>query len=241
MVFLWKLDATKNCFNYGITIWCIKLTEFRPFDFHYSKAMVLNSYNCFNTRLKTFKDSFNPKHAYFKNQVCLLQTGMRCQLQCQPSFGDKIMYVLDIVASNELTVNHLLSDRLSYNQWQNYLRHFAVKGLSNILLIKKRKLNKAFPPPSLPSNVVPPFELLIESNKHLSFEWRGRGVDCFVLWSCRIWGQMHACLELDHPFINPHSNDTWLTVDQHSWYSTNTSVEYSRPISRDLYVGQLPL
>lgn len=78
--------------------------------------MVLNSYNCFNTRLKTFKDSFNPKHAYFKNQVCLLQTGMRCQLQCQPSFGDKIMYVVDIVASNELTVNHLLSDRLSYNQ-----------------------------------------------------------------------------------------------------------------------------
>ena len=154
MVFLWKLDATKNCLNYGIAIWCIKVTELRSFDFHYSRAMVLNSYNnCFNTRLKTFKDSFNPKHAYFKNQVCLLQTGMRCQLQCQPTVGDKIMYVLDIVASNELTVNQLLSDRLSYNQWQNYLRHFAVKGLSNILLIKKRKLNKAFPPPSLPSKL----------------------------------------------------------------------------------------
>ena len=213
MVFLWKLDATKNCLNYGITIWCIKLTEFRPFDFHYSKAMVLNSYNCFNTRLKTFKDSFNPKHAYFKNQVCLLQTGMRCQLQCQPSFGDKIMYVLDIVASNELTVNQLLSDRLSYNQWQNYLRHFAVKGFSNIF--KKRKLNKAFPPPSLPSNVVSPFELLVESNKHLSLLNGGGGVwivlfyevaafedKCMHVWNWTIHISTHTRMTLDSQSTN---------------------------------------
>ena len=158
---------------------------------------------------------------------------------------------------NELTVNQQLVD----SQFINYCNNsyycltdcptisdkiiwdtLPWRGSLTFCLFKKTKLNEAFPPPSLPSNVVPaPCELLVESNKHLSFEWRGSSVDCFVLWSCRIWGQMHAYLELDHPYINPHSNDTWLTVNQHSWYSTNTSVEYSRPISRDLYVGQLPL
>ena len=152
--------------------------------------------------------------------MCLLQTGMRCQLQCQPTVGDKIMYVLDIVASNELTVNQLLSDRLSYNQWQNYLRHFAVKGFSNIF--KKRKLNKSFPPPSLPSNIVSPFELLVESNKHLSFEWRGRGVDCFVLWSCRIFED--KCMHVWNWTIHI-STHTWMTLDSQS---TNTAC--TRPI-----------
>ena len=35
--------------------------------------------------------------------------------------------------------------------------------------------NKAFPPPSPPCNVVPLFELPIESNKHPNFECRGGG------------------------------------------------------------------
>ena len=52
----------------------------------------------------------------------------------------------------------------SYNQQQNELRHFALKGLFDVLLTSKGK-NIAFPPPSPPCNVAPLFELPIENNK----------------------------------------------------------------------------
>ena len=46
MAFIWKLEETKNCFNYDIVICYIKLTELASFDFHYigavaPRAMVL--------------------------------------------------------------------------------------------------------------------------------------------------------------------------------------------------------
>ena len=43
-------------------------------------------------------------------------------------------------------------------------------------------LNKAFPPPSSPCNVVLLPKLPEENSKHANFEWRGggRAVDCFV-------------------------------------------------------------
>jgi len=62
------------------------------------------------------------------------------------------------------------------------LRHFALKGHFDVFLTSKGE-NIAFPPSSLPCNVVPLFELPLENNKHPYFEWRGqgRGVDSFVL------------------------------------------------------------
>ena len=65
---------------------------------------------------------------------------------------------------------------------QNYLSHFALKGLSDVLLTSKAE-NKAFPPPSPPCNVLRMFKLPIENKKHPNFEWRGdgRGVDSLVL------------------------------------------------------------
>ena len=73
---------------------------------------------------------------------------------------------------------------------QNYLSHFALKGLSDVLLTSKAE-NKAFPPPSPLCDVVRMFKLPIENNKHPNFEWRGEGraVDSFVLWSYPIWVQ----------------------------------------------------
>ena len=67
------------------------------------------------------------------------------------------------------------------------MRHFALKGLSDVLLASKGE-NKPFPPLSPPFNVVPLFELPIESNKHPKFEWRGggRGVDSFVLFEYNV-------------------------------------------------------
>ena len=72
----------------------------------------------------------------------------------------------------------------NYNRQQNLLRHFTLKGLSDILLPSNGE-NKASPPLSPSSNVVLLFELPIENNKHPNFEWRGgeRGVDSFILWS----------------------------------------------------------
>ena len=60
---------------------------------------------------------------------------------------------------------------------QNDLRHFALSWAFFILLTSKGG-NIAFPPPSLPCNVVQLFELTIENNKHPNFEWTGvrRGV-----------------------------------------------------------------
>ena len=57
---------------------------------------------------------------------------------------------------------------------QNYLRHFARKGLFDVLPIFKGK-NEPFPLPFPPCNDVPLFEPRVENNKHLNFEWRGRG------------------------------------------------------------------
>ena len=56
------------------------------------------------------------------------------------------------------------------------------KGLSYVSLTSKGE-NKAFLPPSSPSNVVPLFELPVENNEHPNFEWRegGEDVDSFVL------------------------------------------------------------
>ena len=53
----------------------------------------------------------------------------------------------------------------------NKLRQFALKGLFNILQTSKGKIKL----------VVPLFQLPVEKAKHPNFEWRGRGVDCFVL------------------------------------------------------------
>ena len=57
-------------------------------------------------------------------------------------------------------------------------------GLFYVLLTSKGG-NIAFPPPSPPCNVVPMFELPIDNDKHLNFEWRGqrRGADSFVFLS----------------------------------------------------------
>ena len=51
--------------------------------------------------------------------------------------------------------------------------------------------NKAFPPPSLPCNVVQEFELPVGNNKHPNFEWRGKGrsADNFFSKVTPIWGQ----------------------------------------------------
>ena len=65
----------------------------------------------------------------------------------------------------------------SNNRQQNWLRYFALKGLSDVLLTSKGE-NNAFPPPSPPYNVVPLFELPIENNKHP--RGQGRGVDCLA-------------------------------------------------------------
>ena len=61
------------------------------------------------------------------------------------------------------------------------MRHFALKGISDVLLTLKGE-NKAFPPPSSRCNVVSLFELPKENNKHPTFEWRGvgRGVDLLI-------------------------------------------------------------
>ena len=60
--------------------------------------------------------------------------------------------------------------------------NFALKGFFEVLLTSKGESN-AFPPPSLPCNVVPMFELPIRNNKHLNFEWRkqGRGGGVWIL------------------------------------------------------------
>ena len=58
---------------------------------------------------------------------------------------------------------------LPYNWWQNQSRHFALKGLSEVLLTSKGE-NKTFPPPSPPCNVVLLFKLRTENNKHPNFE-----------------------------------------------------------------------
>ena len=61
---------------------------------------------------------------------------------------------------------------LVVNRRQNLLRHFVLKGLSDVFLTSKGE-NEALPPPSPQSNVVPLFELPIENNKHPNFEWWG--------------------------------------------------------------------
>ena len=53
-----------------------------------------------------------------------------------------------------------------------YLRHFALKGLSDVLLTSRVE-NKAFPPPIHPRNVVPLFESPTDNNKQPNFERRG--------------------------------------------------------------------
>ena len=69
-----------------------------------------------------------------------------------------------------------------FNRRQNELRHFALKGLFDVLLTSKEE-NITFPPPSPPRNVVPKFELSLENNKLPNFEWRGQGriVDSYVV------------------------------------------------------------
>ena len=86
--------------------------------------------------------------------------------------------------SNEKLVNQLqqetkLVETLSW-----------IKGFSDVLPTSKQE-NKAFPSPSPPHNVVPLYELHVETNKHPNSEWREGGwdVDCFVLWSHPIWVQ----------------------------------------------------
>ena len=41
VAFIWRLDATNNCFNWDISIFCITLTELTSFDFDYIGAAVL--------------------------------------------------------------------------------------------------------------------------------------------------------------------------------------------------------
>ena len=77
-----------------------------------------------------------------------------------------------------------------FDRRQNELRHFALKGLFDVLLTSKEE-NIAFPPPSPSCNLVPMFELSLENNKRPNFEWRrqGRSVDSYVVWSYPIWVQ----------------------------------------------------
>ena len=77
----------------------------------------------------------------------------------------------------------------SYNRRQNELSHFSLKGLLDVFLTSKGEYI-AFPPPFPSCNVVPLFELPIETIIiHPNFQWRGqgRGVDSFVLWSYPVW------------------------------------------------------
>ena len=71
----------------------------------------------------------------------------------------------------------------SDNWRQNELRHFVQNWANSSVLLTSKGGNTAFPPPSLPCNVVLMFKLPIENNKHLNFEWwsQGRGADSFVL------------------------------------------------------------
>ena len=62
------------------------------------------------------------------------------------------------------------------------MRHFARKGLFDVLPILKGE-NEPFPLPFPPCNVVPLFELPVENNKYLNFEWRGRGGVWILLFS----------------------------------------------------------
>ena len=41
MALIWKLDMTKNCINYGLIIFDVKLTELTSFDFDYIRATAL--------------------------------------------------------------------------------------------------------------------------------------------------------------------------------------------------------
>ena len=61
-----------------------------------------------------------------------------------------------------------------FNRRQNELRHFALKGLFDVLLTSKEK-NITFPPPSPPCNVVPKFELSLENNKLPTLKGGDRG------------------------------------------------------------------
>ena len=38
---IWKLHTIKNFINYGIIIFCIKLTELMSYDFDYTRAVAL--------------------------------------------------------------------------------------------------------------------------------------------------------------------------------------------------------
>ena len=52
----------------------------------------------------------------------------------------------------------------NHNRRQNFLRHFALRGPSDVLQTSKGE-NKVFPPPSPPCNVVLLFKLPVENNK----------------------------------------------------------------------------
>ena len=51
------------------------------------------------------------------------------------------------------------------------MRHFALKGLSNILPAKKKR-KKILYPPQPPCDVVPLFKLPVENNNHPNLRWR---------------------------------------------------------------------
>ena len=68
----------------------------------------------------------------------------------------------------------------SQNRRQNYLRFFAQKSLSDVLLNSNGESNSS-PPPPPPCTVVPLFELpgRYKKKNTLTFKWRGGGVDYF--------------------------------------------------------------
>ena len=51
VAFIWKFDAIKNCYNYGINIFRIKQTELTTFDSDYLRALVLIQGQCLLTFL----------------------------------------------------------------------------------------------------------------------------------------------------------------------------------------------
>ena len=89
---------------------------------------------------------------------------------------------------------YILRGPTNYNQWQNGLRHFALKwAFLRFTDFKRGKYSLSSPIPFIQCCAM--FELPRENNKHANFEWRGpgRGVDSFVLWSYSIWVQ---CLNI---------------------------------------------
>ena len=59
-------------------------SHFNPSLVAQAKMSLSQTENIFIPMNVNSQGQLQPKHVYFKSQVCLLLTGMRCHPQCQP-------------------------------------------------------------------------------------------------------------------------------------------------------------